>query len=225
MTKIRDRFTHPGPQPNGLQASENGLWVIDQTDNHIYQLRWEDGSVIKRLPAEVAHSSGITLGPENIWISSTYGVDTAGDAGNPKIVKCDMNGNTLARYETPGASFNPIADQITGAHGLEWVDEENMWIAVPPSETIYLVDPRSMEVKHSIPSPGDRPHGIFQHGGYLWLGDTTLCIIHKIEPKTGQILDEINLPEPEIHGVTVHNDKIWFCCAETGRYCTVDLPI
>ena len=75
MTKIRDRFTHPGPQPNGLQASENGLWVIDQTDNHIYQLRWEDGSVIKRLPAEVAHSSGITLGPENIWISSTYGVD------------------------------------------------------------------------------------------------------------------------------------------------------
>ena len=57
------------------------------------------------------------------------------------------------------------------------------------------------------------------------LGDTTLGIIHNIEPKTGQLLDEINLPEPEIHGVTVHNDKIWFCCAETGRYCTVDLPI
>ena len=87
MTTAKDMFIHPGPQPNGLQASEDGLWVIDQVDNHIYKLDWEKGYVLERIPAEVAHSSGITLGGENIWISSTFDVESAGDDGSPKIVK------------------------------------------------------------------------------------------------------------------------------------------
>ena len=27
MNNVKDMFLHPGPQPNGLQAAEDGLWV------------------------------------------------------------------------------------------------------------------------------------------------------------------------------------------------------
>ena len=67
MPQIRDRFIHPGPQPNGLQAADDGLWVIDQTDNHLYKLRYEDGSVLARLPTEADHSNGVTQDEERVW--------------------------------------------------------------------------------------------------------------------------------------------------------------
>ena len=41
MTKIADPvqlFNCPGPKPNGLQATKDGLWVIDQGNNYAYLL-------------------------------------------------------------------------------------------------------------------------------------------------------------------------------------------
>ena len=39
----------PGPKPNGLQASEDGLWVIDQGNAKVHLLDWESGKIIKEL--------------------------------------------------------------------------------------------------------------------------------------------------------------------------------
>ena len=49
--KAQERWIHPGPQPNGLQADKDFLWAIDQTDNHLYKLSYEDGSIIE-IPAK-----------------------------------------------------------------------------------------------------------------------------------------------------------------------------
>ena len=35
------RWTHPGPQPNGIQADNDGIWVIDQGNNHLYKLDYK----------------------------------------------------------------------------------------------------------------------------------------------------------------------------------------
>ena len=223
MTEIKERFLHPGPQPNGLQAAEDGLWVIDQVDNHIYKLDWENGFVLERIPAEVAHSSGITLGGGYIWISSTFDVESAGDDGSPKLVKCNPDGSTVERYDTPGSKLNVRANRVAGAHGIEWVDEDNMWAAVPPSQTVYLMDPKTMTVKRSIPCPGDRPHGLFVRGDHMWLADTTLCKIHTIDINDGTVVREIDVPSPEVHGMTLYKDQIWFACAVTRRICSVSL--
>ena len=40
--KATINWTHPGPQPNGLQADKDGLWVIDQGNNHLYKLDYND---------------------------------------------------------------------------------------------------------------------------------------------------------------------------------------
>ncbi|MCY4654145.1 MAG: hypothetical protein OXC95_13395, partial [Dehalococcoidia bacterium] len=168
MSEVRDMFVHPGPQPNGLQAAEDGLWVIDQTDNHLYKLDWEDGSTLAKLPTETEHSSGVTIGAGSVWVASTYSCE---------LFRCSPDdGSTIARHDTPGkgvvAYSDPDNPVVTGAHGMEWVDDENMWVAVPPAQRVYLMDPGTMSVKHSIPTPGIRPHGIFMHEGDLWLPGT-----------------------------------------------------
>ena len=65
-------FVAPGTKPNGLQASEDGLWVIDQDDSFIYKMDWKTGETIHNIPSDTVHSGGITIGGGYIWIASTY---------------------------------------------------------------------------------------------------------------------------------------------------------
>lgn len=221
MTDINDAWVHPGPQPNGMQAVDGGVWIIDQGDDHLYKLSYDDGSIIEKLPTETKASSGVTVGGGYIWVASTYSCE---------LYKLDpKDGSTVAVYDTPGKGVvgyakDPATATETGAHGMEWIDDDNMWIAVPPAKTAYLMDPKAMTVKRSIPTPGERPHGLFMHNGAIWLADTGLGKIHKLNPDTGEVLDEIDVPEPEVHGMTLKDGVIWFCCAETRRVCTVRLP-
>ncbi len=217
MTYIEDMWVTPGPQPNGLQAAPDGLWVIDQKDNHLYKLDYGTGAVLADLPTETDRSSGVTLGGGYIWVASTY---------NARIYKLDMNGKTVAYYDTPGKGYvafgDPTRRRVTGAHGLEWVDGK-LWVAVPPAQKIYLMDPDTMKVLDSIPTPGVRPHGLAWEDGSLWCADTQMGVIHKLEPETGRVLDEIRVPEPEVHGMSLHEGALWFCCAVTCRVCRVPL--
>ena len=101
MVAIRDEFMHPGPQPNGLQATKDGLWVIDQGDNHLYKLNYETGEILEKCATETLYSSGVTLGGGNIWISSTYSAE---------IFQCNFDGTTLAKYDTPGKGIAAFAN-------------------------------------------------------------------------------------------------------------------
>jgi len=152
-------------------------------------------------------------------VSSTFG---------SRIYKLNADGTTVAHYDTPGkgvvAFVDPTNAQITGAHGLQWVDERHMWMAVPPAQQLFLVDPRDMSVHRSIPTPSHRPHGVFLADDHLWCSDVGMRQIHKLDPATGEIRAAIDVPDPEVHGMTLHQGQIWFCCALTCRVCTVPLP-
>jgi streptogramin lyase len=219
MTEIRDRWLTPGPQPNGLQAAPDGLWVIDQTDNHLYKLSYADGSVISRVPTEGNHSSGVTHDGESAWVASTFGC---------VLLKLEDDGTTAASYDTPGVGVIETEDaewtRATGAHGMHWVDPENMWVAVPPAQKLFLVDPATMRVKHSVPAPGRRPHGVFVHQGQLWCADTEQKRICRLDSETGDVIAKIDVPDPEVHGMTFYDGDVWFCCANTRRVCTLPLP-
>ena len=209
----------PGPKPNGLQAAADGLWVIDQEDNHLYKLSYEDGSVMAKVPTKTDRPSGVAEGGGFLWASSTYSAE---------LFRLSYDGSTSEVFDTPGKGVlewpGRKVDRVTGAHGMEWVDGANMWVAVPPARQVFLVDPATMRPKRSVPTPGDRPHGLFLHGGHLWLADTNMRKIHELDHESGQVLREIDVPDPEVHGVTLHEGKIWFCCAETRRVCTIPLP-
>ena len=238
--KVETVFKSPGPKPNGLQATKEGLWILDQGDNRVYLVDYKDGKVLRALQTESDRGSGITFDGEAVWIASTY---------NRKIIRSDARtGRTLASFDTPGAGVvkwtesrrSPLAPpepprpaaparkapeprQATGAHGMEWRDGK-LWIAVPPSQTIYRVNPAGFAVELKFPTAGNRPHGIGWEGRWLWCTDSNLNAFFKHDPATGEIVEKIQLADsdPLPHGMSIWQGWMWYC-DDVGVVCRLKM--
>jgi streptogramin lyase len=211
---VEKRFLSPGPQPNGLQATADGLWIIDQVSLKAQMVDWETGAVLREFDTDTLHSSGITLGAEALWISSTFGYE---------IVKIDpLSGETLDRFPDPGRGYSALTENTenrreSSSHGLEWRDGR-IYIAGPPTQRIHVMDATTWEEVASFPTGGIRVHGLgWNEDGLLWVADTSAgtVILMDLE-KDGRIYDVFRVAEPdEVHGLTVHNGVIWYCDATT----------
>ena len=246
--KVEIVFKSPGPQPNGLQATEEGLWIMDQGDNKAYLVSYSDGKVLREFKTDADRASGVTFDGEALWIGSTY---------NREIVRCDAKtGVTLARYFTPGAGViyktawdpparssplqrpprpvqterapprstpPPLNTTGTGAHGQEWRDGK-LWMTVPPSRMIYRIHPRTWVVEQQFPTAGNRPHGIGWEGNHLWCTDSNLNAFFKHELQTGEIVEKIQLADsdPLPHGMSIRQGMLWYC-DDVGIVCRLKL--
>jgi len=77
--KVETAFDSPGHQPNGLQATDEGLWIIDQgAGNKAYRVAYETGRVLRSFETETDKSSGITFDRSWLWIGSTYSARPCG---------------------------------------------------------------------------------------------------------------------------------------------------
>jgi streptogramin lyase len=208
---IQTLYLAPGPHPNGLQATPQGLWCLDQHTNRLQLLDYATGNVLVDLATASDRGSGVTDDGATLWIASTY---------NCKILNVDRHtGDTLAEYATPGAAK-------TGAHGLEWRDGK-LWVATPPSATVYQLDPaNNCVVIRSFPAPGNRPHGLAWHGEEMWLVETNHRAIYCYDYNSGTIRAKLQLPEsaPEPHGMTIWQDDFYYCDAETHVICRLPVP-
>ena len=192
-------FDAPGPHPNGMQGSTEGLWILDQGNGKVTCQSYSDGAVLKSFDTKSDRGSGITHSGTHLWISSTYTCE---------VLKCDpISGDTIAGYPAPGA-------ENTGSHGLEWVNGE-LWITTPPSATIYRMNPETWKIKHSIPAPGDRPHGLAWENGRLWCVDTNENAVFLYDPESGEQLERIDVIGTEPHGFTMWQGEFWICDATT----------
>src|SRR5688572_12180797 len=55
-------FKSPGSRPNGLQATAEGLWIIDQAPgSRAYLVRYGDGQVLRSFETDTTRPSGITF--------------------------------------------------------------------------------------------------------------------------------------------------------------------
>ncbi len=234
---IRVLWKTPGEQPNGLQATDAGLWVLDQVDpNDVYLLRYSDGAVLRKFTTRGHHGSGITVDPAGrVWIASTF--------GNDIICYDPESGREVAAIPAPGLGPGPGQP-----HALEWRDG-HLWCNVPKAGQIFELDPATGRVLHQISSHGDRAHGMAWETdgmwclglnpasavspspvfGYesatpwrskrglpaLWSSDTNKRVIFRLDPDTGDILDALGISGLEIHGMTIHDGTFWACDAGT----------
>jgi sugar lactone lactonase YvrE len=219
-------FKTPGPKPNGLQATQDGLWILDQGDNRAYLVDYQEGKVLRALETESKAGSGITYDGEALWIASTY---------SREIIRADARtGKTIAKYDTPGVgvvrwtnsrrsplapppaaprSNQPVAPrQATGAHGMEW-KEGRLWVAVPPSQTIYRINPDGFQIEKQFPTAGNRPHGLGWQGDWLWCAESNDNAFYKFDTKTGEYAEKIQLTDsdPLPHGMTIWDGHMWYC--------------
>ena len=206
---VDKRFKAPGPQPNGLQAADDGLWVIDQTNLKVYQLDWDSGAVLHEFQTATEHSSGITLdGDGNVWIASTFQFE---------VVKYDpATGEELARFPDPGTGYNVFSPGIkSSSHGVEWRDGK-IYLSAPPTQHLHVMDATTWEPIRALRLPGIRPHGVgWDKGGRLWVADTTAGTVTAMDTETGHFHDAFRVAEPdEVHGMTIRNgEEFWYCDA------------
>lgn len=210
---VEKRFKSPGPQPNGLQAAADGLWVIDQVNLKVHKLDWDSGEVLHEFDTETEHSSGITLGDEAVWITSTFQLE---------VVKIDpKDGTTLERYRDPGAGLTSGRElsgdtKESGSHGIEWKDGK-VYVAGPPTQRIHIMDAETWEEVGQFQTGGLRVHGIgWGENGMLWVSDTSSGTVMLMDPeRDGRVFDVFRVDEPdEVHGMTVReNGEIWYCDA------------
>ena len=240
-------FKSPGPHPNGLQATQDGLWIIDGDNGRAFLVRYEDGKVLRGFDTDCVNPSGITYDGEAIWMASTY---------SREIIRADAtDGTTMAKHFTPGAGViyrmpsdaphrqSPLSPPPepapsgqpapagydssprdgTGAHGLEWRDGK-LWVAVPPSRMIYRIDPATWIVEQRFPTSGNRPHGIGWDGGDLWCADTNQNAFFKHDPGTGEIVERIQLgdEDPVPHGMSIRDGVLWYC-DDVGVVCRMEI--
>ena len=100
--KIEKMFDFPGCQPNGMQATEGGIWFLDQVSNQAMLVSYE-GEALKAIDTDSVHGSGITVDGANLWLASTL-APTRIAADGPAILKTDpASGKTLSSYPTAGA--------------------------------------------------------------------------------------------------------------------------
>ena len=65
--KVEIAFKSPGPQPNGLQATKEGLWIIDQSaGSRAYLVDYADGRVLRSFETDTVRPSGITHDGEGL---------------------------------------------------------------------------------------------------------------------------------------------------------------
>ncbi|MGE0815862.1 MAG: hypothetical protein AB7O28_11430 [Vicinamibacterales bacterium] len=249
--KVEIAFKSPGPRPNGLQATREGLWIIDQAPgSRAYLVRYSDGSVIRSFETDTVRPSGITFDGEALWIGSTFSYEN---------VRCDATtGAVLDRRPTPGcttyrmagdppARRSPLAPpppsappqpaappsparltqsphlRFQGAHGQEWRDGR-LWTTSTSARTIYEVDPSSWTVLRRLPTPGPRPHGLAWEGRHLWHNDGDLHAFFKYDVDTGRIVEQIRLADadPLSHGLTIRDGTLWYC-DDVGVVCRMTI--
>lgn len=213
IARVEKRFQTPGAHPNGLQATPEGLWCIDQVDNKLYRFDYATGDVQFEVQTDTVHSSGITLGGGFLWIASTY---------ESKIAQLNpTTGKTVAKYDSPGAGVvawrEGAADaQATGAHGLEWRDGK-LYVASPPSQMIHVIDPTNWQEVHRFRAPGLRVHGVaWGENGRLWVADTSSGVVNLLDTSSGRVFVTIRVEAPvEVHGMTIHDGVLWYCDGQT----------
>jgi hypothetical protein len=208
------QFNAPGPKPNGLQAADDGLWIIDQGNSHVYKVDWSSGEILHDVPTDTVHSSGITLGGGYIWVASTY--------------SCQMfqieieTGKTVETYPSPGAGINATREHLdaaagrksqpTGDHGLEWKDGI-LYIASPPSQFVHIVDTNNWQEIGRMKVPGFRVHGLAwaAEEDHVWIADTAFGVVSRHRLEDGRCYDAFRVIDPiQVHGMTIKENRLWY---------------
>jgi hypothetical protein len=211
--KVEIAFKSPNnSKPNGLQATKDGLWIIDQGEgNSAYLVSYSDGKLLRSFETETDRSSGITYDDGTLWIGSTY---------NREIVHCDaMTGKTLDKHFTPGAG---VIYQMAGD---------------PPSRSSPLAkrDPGQAKKKAAAqgqnldPSKvggfqagqllGGRALGTGAHGqevrdGKLWMAVPPARMIFCLDPKTWVVQKRFDTAGNRPHGIGWEGKYLW--CADSN---------
>ena len=211
--KVDVAFKSPTPRPNGLQATPEGLWIIDQGPGSRASLvRYSDGSVIRAFDTDTVRPSGLTFDGQALWIGSTFSYEN---------VRVDaMTGAVLERRPTPGCMTYTMAGD-------------------PPPRRSPLAPPAAAPAPRPAGTPAPAPpqprlvqapqirfqgaHGQEWRDGKLWTTATCARSIYEIDPATWTVLRVLQTPGPRPHGLAWEGASLWHGDGDLNAFFRYDL--
>lgn len=198
--KVEIAFKSPGPHPNGLQATAEGLWIIDQSDgSKVYLVSYDGGKVLRSFNTDTDKSSGITYENGTLWIGSTY---------SREIVHCDATtGKTIARYFTPGAGviYKMVGDPPARSSPLASKKPLTPNTGKKPQQV------GGFQVGYVLGSKalGTGAHGQEWRDGYLWCAVPPSREVYQIDPKTWIVQKKFPTAGNRPHGIGWEGKYLW----------------
>ena len=191
--KVEIVFKSPATKPNGLQATKDGLWIIDQgPGNQAHLVRYKDGKVIKGFETETMSSSGITFDGEALWIGSTY---------SREIVRCNANtGKAIKRQFTPGAGVIYKMAGDAPARSSPVPQHLRQTLPAPPPSAPKRVGGFQMGEVSST-APGTGAHGQEWRNGKLWFCVPPSRHVYRIDPATWTVEAQFPTAGNRPHGI------------------------
>jgi streptogramin lyase len=202
--KVEIVFDSPGPQPNGLQATREGLWVMDQGAGNVAALvRYQDGKVIRSFQTETDKSSGITCDGETLWIGSTY---------SREIVRCDAKtGKTISKHFTPGAGiiYKMLNDPPARSSPLAKTRPRKQAERPPQAQKPQNVGGFQQAEVLGAQALGTGAHGQEWRDGKLWFAVPPSREIYRINPETWVVETKFPTAANRPHGIGWEGKYLW----------------
>ncbi len=193
-------FKSPSPHPNGLQATAEGLWVIDQSDGARASLvSYDTGKVIREFDTESDRPSGITFDGKSLWIGSTY---------SREIVQVDaVTGKTISRHFTPGAGviYNMKGDPAGRSSPLAKAAAKPV---VPVAKPAVVGGFQAGDTLGSK-APGTGAHGQEWRDGFLWMAVPPAREVYQVDPKTWVVQRKFGTAANRPHGIGWEGRYLW----------------
>ncbi len=198
--KVETVFDSPGPQPNGLQATKDGLWIMDQgAGNKAYLVDYDKGKVRRGFETETEKSSGITFDGEALWVGSTY---------SREIVRVSATtGKALERHFTPGAGV------IYKMQGDPAGRSSPLLKSRPKPKPAASATPQvgGFQAGEVLGSKalGTGAHGQEWRDGKLWFAVPPSREIYRVDPKTWTVETKFPTAGNRPHGIGWEGKYLW----------------
>ncbi len=203
-------YQSPDGNPNGLEATEEGLWVGEQITDRAYLLDWKTGRPLARHETQSSNTSGIGAGggfvfmgangPAHLRPRRPHDIVRGG-----RIVKLDAKtGEHIANYQTPTGG---------GLHGLLWA-KNSLWITQFNPLKVVQAD-ADLNLFHDFDLPLNRPHGLGWDGEHIWCMFSNDYRALRFEIRTGRIIEGVQFDrsDPDPHGMTWWDGALYYCDA------------
>lgn len=225
--KIENQFRAPYGVPNGLQLTDDGLWIVDQMTDRVALMSMKDDDkddyygnrrLLRDIPSESSNTSGMAAGDGSLWLAANgpgqrWRLPRKTDAPQGEILRVDpCNGETQDRWALPTGG---------GTHGVEYdaIEPGTLWLTTLKEQTITQMRIADWSVIRALKLPLPRAHGVVRmEEDSIWVVHTGDRVIVKLDLATNAELDRIVVPEPhpEPHGLSICNGGFLYCDATSG---------
>lgn len=222
--KIETIFRAPYALPNGLQLTDDGLWIADQITDRVALVAMRDNvdeygvtPLLKEIPTESSNTSGLAYGDGSLWVAA----NGSGERWRKKREKDATSGDILRVDPATGATQNRWALPTGGGtHGVEFdgVEPGTLWVTTLKNQTLTQMRIDDWTVLKTLSLPYKRAHGVVRVHDGIWVVHTGDRVIVKLDVSSGKELARIEVPtpHPEPHGLCFCHDGLLYCDATSG---------